>query len=378
MAGQTSEGCPLKAFTDPKDLTLSPERDRGHSLTEWEVFKDLLDESGKPRLNCAKSYFSDLKQEDVPVLAEAFKFWRDFDEFLLLKGENRINGKKLFLAVKCSKRGNDIFASRLERKLGFLSMMEGIQLFDPEQFKPDKIVRSNLLWVTLTFNPALCSLGRAWETFMDSWNLWITNLRNRYGKIDVLKFSEAFPQEFKKDGTRAKAFGYPHIHAVLLFKESQFKVFPRLEEGKDGKLGLVYRIQEKRELETQGKWHSFVDVKALASGRSLGGYLRKHTKNTHYGDTQGALVTQSLLWLHRKQTFSMSSGFRRSLLDLIIRMHDSKTHWAQKTFDGRILDDWIWTAHGVKSGFEIGVDPGMWVQSLEEEKFHRLVDVMEF
>lgn len=360
----------MKDFTAPqRELPLSRE-ERGHSsITEWEAFHDLLDGKGNPRLSCARSLFLyDLDQQSVPLLVEAFKFWRDHAEYLLLKGENRVNGKKIFVAVKCSKRGNDVFSRRLDRRLGFLSRIEGIQLFSPGDFKPNKVVRSNLLWVTLTYNPALCSLRKAWETFMGDWNLWITNLRNKYGKIDVLKFSEAFPDQ------NGEAFGYPHIHAVLLFREADFKVFPRMEEGRDGKLGLVLRIQEKFELESQGRWHSWIDVKALSSGRALGGYLRKHTKNTHYGDSQGSLVTQALLWLHRKQTFSMSSGFRRNFLDLIMSKHDSKTSAAQETLDGELLDDWIWSCHGVRSAQEIGVDPGIWVQSLEEELFHRLVD----
>ena len=70
----------------------------------------------------------------------------------------------------------------------------------------------------------------------------------------------------------------------------------------------------------------------------------------------------------------MSSGFRQNFLDLIMTMHDSKGSWAQKTLDGRILDDWIWSCHGVRSAFEVGVDPGVWVQSLDEELFHRLVN----
>jgi len=360
---------PGLGFTQPGAATLSREEREPSSITEWEAFRDLLDDKGNPRLNCARQLFlHDLDRGSVPMLAEAFRFWRDYAEYLLLRGENRVNGKKLYVAVKCSKRGNDVFSRRLDGKLGFLSRMEGIQLFSPEDFKPNKVVRSNLLWVTLTYNPALASLRKAWETYMEEWNLWITNLRNKYGKIDVLKFSEAFPDE------SGAAFGYPHLHVVLLFREAQFRVFPRMEEGKDGKLGLVYRIQEKFEMESQGKWHSWVDVKALSSGRALGGYLRKHTKNTHYGDDQGALVTQSLLWLYRKQTFSMSSGFRRNFLDLIMTMHDSKVSNMQKTLDGQLLDDWIWSCHGVRSAFEIGVDPGVWVQSLDEELFHRLVD----
>ncbi len=374
-------------FTEPKALT--PQREGGggvsfnqegilqredFSFDRHSFFENLQDNRGRPRLNYARNYFLPrLRQQDVPWLMEGFKAWRDYAEYLLIKGVNQVNGKKMFLAVKCSKRGNDVFANRLDRRLGFLRGITKTDLFHPEDFKPNRIVKTNLLWVTLTFNPRLRSLDRAWETIMDDYNLWITNLRNKYGEISILRFIEAFPKEFKKDGSKAKAFGYPHLHLVLLFHEAQFEVFPRMEEGKDEKLGMVYRIQEKYKVESQGKWHSFIDIKALSSGRSVFNYVRKYCRKTHYGDSQGAMVTQSLLWLYRKQTYSMSKSFRSKLNDLIMDMQSSKPCEAQKTLDGEILQDWIWTFHGIRGSEDIGCDPKVWVQSLEEEKFNNLV-----
>jgi len=358
-----------RVFTPPKAVTL-PRRAEAEetSFDKHGFFFDLKDDRGRPRLNCARNYFlPHLRQQDVPWLVEGFKVWRDYAEYLLIKGVNRVNGKKMFLAVKCSKRGNDVFASRLDRKLGFLRRLAKIDLFHPEDFKSNRIVKTNLLWVTLTFNPRLRSLDEAWETVMDDYNLWITNLRNEYGKIDVLRFIEAFPDE------KGSAFGYPHMHIVLLFKEAQFEVFPRMEEGKDGRLGMVYRIREKYEVERQGKWHSFIDVKALSSGKAVYNYVRKYCSKTHHGDSQGAMVTQSLLWLYRKQTYSMSNGFRSELNDLIMDLQGSKICEAQKTLDGKLLEDWVWTFHGIRDWLEIGCEPTVWYSSLEEEKFNNLV-----
>jgi hypothetical protein len=357
-------------FTDSKNLTLPEREGREHSSDGYSFLSELLDQWGRPRLDMARNFFSELQQQDVPYLIEGFQHWRDFAEYLILKGENRVNGEKMFLAVKCSKRGNDVFSRRLDKRLGFLGRLESIRLFSIGDFEKKPYMPTNLLWVTLTYNPALKSLSEAWETYMKDWNLWITNLRNRYGKIEVLKFSEAFPNE------KGAAFGYPHIHAVLLFKEAQFKAFPTWEKGKDGKEGWVFRVQEMPEIRTQGKWHSFIDVKAIHSGKALGGYLRKHTKNTHYGDSQEALVSQSLLWLYRKQTFSLSSGFRKAFLDLMKGLHNSKIS-AQKTLDGNVLDDWVWSCHGVRSCFEVGVAPEIWIKSLSEAEFFNLFDKKE-
>jgi len=343
------------------------------SFNKYSFFEDLQDNQGRIRLKYSRNYFLPcLQQKDVAYLVEGFKAWKNYHEYLLLKGVNRVNGQKMFLAVKCSKRGNDVFSSRLDHRLGWLGQLRDVELFHPDDFKPDRLVKTNLLWVTLTYNP-VCSLGVAWENCMDEWNLFITNLRNKYGEISVLRFPEAFPKEFKKDGTRAKAFGYPHFHVVLLFHEAKFTVYPSMEEGKDESLGLVYRIQEKYEVERQGKWHSFIDVKALSSGKALGSYVRKYCQKTHCGDSQGASVTQSLLWLFRKQTYSMSKGFRSRLLDLITGMQGSKGREAQKTLDGEVLEDWVWSCHGIRGSEDVGCDPKVWVQPLDEEKFNNLV-----
>lgn len=324
--------------------------------------------SGKSlRLSRVRELFKgNIDQSSISLLIKLFRTWKNTSEYLLLFGENSFSGEQLRLAVKCSKRGNDVFSRRLDQKLGFLGELEGIELFKPEDFDSGKKIYSNLLFVTLTYNSNRCCLKEAWKSYQSEWNLWITNLRNKYGSIDVLKFSEAFP------GEKGRSFGYPHIHAVLLFKEARFQVFPSLEKTRSGEVGLVYRIQEKDALAAQGKWHSFIDVKAISSGRSLGGYLRKHTKNCHYGDSAEALVTQSLLWLYRKQTFSMSSGFRKSL-EFITNMHVSKVVSCQVDLFGVVCDGWKWVCYGVVSGLVLNLDSWVWVASVSVDRFQELV-----
>lgn len=336
------------------------------SFTRWDVLSEVFD--GIPRLKHARNYFSNLEQKDVPVLQEAFRGWRDYDEFLILHGENRVTGEKLNLALKCSKRGNDVFSRRLDKKMGFMRVFEGIDVFSMEDFEKKSYMPSNLLWITLTFDPKTCSLDEAWDKIGDMWNLYITNLRNKYGKIKVLKFFEAFPT------STSSAFGYPHIHACLLFENHKFNAFPRWEKMKNGKEGIVYRIKEKNELKNQGKWSAFSDIKAISSGRALGGYLTKHCKNTQGGDEPSALTTQALLWLKKKKTFTMSGGFREAFNDLITSLRNSKGREAQATLDGGVLDDWVWSCHGVKSAFDVGAGSGEWVVSLSDEKFNNLID----
>lgn len=333
---------------------------------EYEVLSEVVDDKGRPRLSFARAYFLPMGQENVPLLNEVFKFWQNYAEYLLLKGENVSSGEKLFLAVKCSKRGNDVFARRLDRKLGFFKHVKGVKLFDPKDFGTDRSVATNLLWVTLTYDSKVCTIHEAWKNCMKEYNAFITNLRNRYGKIDVLRFIQPF------DDDTGDAYGYPHFHLVLLFKETKFSVFPHLEENSEGSLQLRYRIQEREEVKAQGKWHSFVDIKALSSVGATVNYCRKYAQNVCYGSSEKAVLTCAMLWLYRKQTFCMSKGFRENFLEFMRAMQGSKVSNIQTTLDGDVVEDWVWSCHGVRSSLEVGAN-GEWILSLEEDCFHRLV-----
>jgi len=202
---------------------------------------------------------------------------------------------------------------------------------------------------------------------MGEYNLFITNLRNKYGKIDVLRFIQPF------DDSSGEAYGFPHFHLVLLFKEAQFKVFPWLEENKSGELKLAYRIGEKHEIEAQGKWHSFIDVKALSSGAGAANYCRAYAQSVCYGESEKAVLTCGTLWLYRKQTFCMSRGFREAYVEFIRVMQGSKVREAQNTLEGHVLDDWSWECFGVRGAGEVGAN-GEWVLSLERDVFQRLIE----
>jgi hypothetical protein len=217
-------------------------------------------------LNDAILEFRPLKQDQILDLIEAYRNWRDLDEYLLLLGRNRFTYELKHLGVRASKRGNDVYSYKLSKRLGFFNQLKGHLFFNHDSFKSGDPVYSNLLWVTLTYHSKRSNLNEAWLNCETEFNRWITNLRNRYGKIDVLKFKQAFPDP------QGEAYGYPHFHVVLFFRDHKFKVFQQILEDDDGKLKLVYRIKEKNQLHTQGKWHSFIDVKAINSLSSVVNY----------------------------------------------------------------------------------------------------------
>lgn len=340
-----------------------------------EVLSAISDSYGNIRLAKIRDYLTHPGQSDVDFMQEIYQKWVTSPEALLLQGTNSSTGEKKTIGVKCSKRGNDVFNRRLDGKLSFLESLksEGFEFFDSADFSVNKKVFSSALWVTLTFDSKICSLDDAWRRIEDDWNSWITNLRNRYGQIMALKFIQAFPG--KKQGQRGKAFAYPHIHAVLLFKEAKFSVFPQLVEKNDvddkvnHEVSLRYRIQEKEQLAEQGKWHSNIDVQALRTFKAVSNYCRKYGQGTYdVVNAEGQVNDEALLnctmgFFYHKQSYSLSRDLRSELSDLIEHMRLSKSSGPK--FQARIdgsgpFPVWIWESKGVRSWDELrkcGLDP---------------------
>ena len=350
-----------------------------------ELFDAVIDfESGKPRLREARRYFSELSQEDIPFLVEVFKYWRDYPEYLIIKGENQVTGEKKGLAVLCSKRGNEVYGKRFDKRLDFLKYGD-YEFFKPGDLTVNKKVHSRLLWVTLTFDSKLCSLDESWRgresrvfrpgkkggiqvyqggvlgrlesrheksclCLMCSFNSFITNLRNKYGKISYVAFPQAFP------GQNGEAFGYSHMHLVMLFEEASFEVFPSLEECEDGSFALKYRIKEKYEIEKQGKYHSFIDIQAFRSSRGVYNYARKYAQNVSYGDSYEANLNNALLWLFKKKGFNVSETFRKHYSDLIQDLRNSKGFFQRNLFGEVFFETfshWVWSFVGINSFSEL-------------------------
>ena len=117
--------------------------------------KELYDSEHKPRLNYARTYFLDFsidKDLDFKELQEFYVKWRDFEylvlqrqtDNLLIKGEV----DKETIAVKCAKRGNDVYWWRVWKRLKFLHNLKNRTLFDPN----GNVKLSNVLFVTLTYD----------------------------------------------------------------------------------------------------------------------------------------------------------------------------------------------------------------------------------
>lgn len=156
-------------------------------------------------------------------------------------------------AIKCSKRGNDIYRLRVKNRfVGLSYKSEKLEFFNPKDRSNNKTTCA--LWTTLTYDTKLCSYKEAWENIGLQFNVFMAYVRRNFGKVSCCRVFESFEN------------GYPHIHCILLFQEYTFSIF-RDSKGQ-------FRVHEK-EVIVQG-WHSNVDVKAM---RSLAGgfsYLKKY------------------------------------------------------------------------------------------------------
>ena len=236
---------------------------------------------------------------------------------MILTKWNQDKWRNEVYAVKCAKRGNDVYRSRVESRFrGLKRYCENIVFFNPKD-RGKKVTRA--LWVTLTYDTKRCLYGEAWDNIGAEFNRFMSYVRRKFGKVSSCRVFESFEN------------GYPHIHCILVFSEHSFSVF-RDSKGQ-------FRIREKNVI-AQG-WHSNVDVKGMSS---IGGglnYLKKYLLkgiDIENADSKG-LKTLALCWAYRKRAFSVSGQFRKALSDLINYLHNSNKRMLQVTLSGEVLPE---------------------------------------
>ena len=365
------------------------EREPSYQVLTPLLYGELTNDQGKPRVSVARNML--LKRENLEDLGfesleealdlgeELFSCWRDLAEYLVLRKEYVGKGEPQedqYFAVKCSKRGNDVYQRRIKTRLGWLDReIPDHKFFEIKDFQVDKIVKSSLLWITLTYDTSRGDLISSWETLGEDFNRFINALKRKYGKISHFRVWEAYES------------GYPHVHVIMFFEEAEFTVFPHWSE-KENK--LTFRIKEKDQVSSF--WHSHVDIQAISSLRSLFTYIKKHQEKILLGLTGSiqdhgsdpavgfdlenirGLRTLFLCWIFRKRSFSVSGLFREKISDLISTLHNSNMESGQRDLSGARITEWIYVFLGVWSGSDLGIPSYIWVQDLEREKIEKLLE----
>ena len=250
-------------------------------------------------------------------------------------------------AIKCSKRGNDVYRNRVYRRFKQLaSLVEQIIFFNRKSRRINQKTRA--LFVTLTYDTKLCSFDEAWKNIGDEFNRFMAFIRKNFGKVACCRVFEAYEN------------GYPHIHCILLFEEKEFKVFM----DKKGQ----FRIKEKGVVASG--WRSHTDVKAMSSlGRGLS-YLKKYLLKSI--DVQNkdskTLKTLALTWLFNKRAFSLSGKFRKMFIDLIKTKHNSNHKTTQITLEGEIIKEYVYYVLGFVPADVVRLKKDVWFSKINNEQ----------
>ncbi len=281
----------------------------------------------------------------VSEIVDRYVSWVSEDKYMILSRWNRMVEKNEVFAVKCAKRGNDVYRSRVYRRFkGLCGRAEDAVFFDADC---RSVKRSRALLVTLTYDIKLCSFREAWTNIGVEFNRFMAHVRRKFGKVSCCRVFESFEN------------GYPHIHCILLF-EAWFSVF---RDSKDH-----FRIHEK-DVFAEG-WHSNVDVKAVSSLAGGLSYLKKYLLkgiNFEKADSKG-LKTLALCWAYRKRAFSVSGSFRKLLFDSIDQMHNSNKRLVQVTLFGETLPEEKFCVLGFVPTNVLGLSKDVWFTMLDSKQ----------
>ena len=235
------------------------------------------------KLREARNVFYDIQPEDIDGLILHYERWLSENVYLHYKDID--TDKHLFM--KGAKRGNDIYRwrvmERVKEKTAFL-----------ENFEPIKHrTKTNVLFVTLTFNPShfMGSLWQCWSKVSYYYNRYISALRKKYGKIWVLRTYEAHQN------------GFPHIHLLLIFEKYYFNVVWRngkwrIKEYKDIKKYWKYGISDVMTVGKKGK----DGIKCIEN------YIVKDMLKQYKYNDEKHKISLAMNWLFRKQAFSISGN----------------------------------------------------------------------
>lgn len=292
----------------------------------------------------------------VEEIVEKYKEWVSENTYMILSKWNDKKWKNDVFAIKCSKRGNDIYRHRVENRfVGLSHKAEKLEFFNPKDRSNDKTTCA--LWITLTYDTKLCSYKEAWEQIGVEFNAFMAYVRRNFGKVSTCRVFESFEN------------GYPHIHCILLFQEYTFKVF-RDTNGQ-------FRVHEK-DIIAQG-WHSNVDIKGMSSLAGGFVYLKKYLlKGIDFenADSKG-LKTLALCWVYRKRAFAVSGTFRKALTDLITDLHNSNKPLAQVTLFGEIIPEEQYHLLGFVTGSDLHIEQNTWFFKLNAEQLSLLEDCLK-
>jgi len=306
---------------------------------------------------------------EIPIedIVQAYTSWVQEDRYMILERlkptwdapKSSTMFEKETIAVKSAKRGNDVYSRRV---LSRFKMFED-QLIDLNLVYFDRCkMRTQVLFITLTYDTKLRSQHQAWKTLSRFYNLFMSKMRRVFGSISSARTFESFEN------------GYPHVHAVLLFNHFSFEV--REYTNKKGRRTLI--IDDDLKDCISAMWHSNVDVKGVGNVSESINYLKKYISkcaNFDATDSKG-IKTLAQCWAYRKRAYCLAGIFRQRMSDLIHHMQNSNSKTQQMTLENEILEENKWSCLGFVSIEILRIEPFIWHLQLSGELRDRVYEAL--
>ncbi len=267
--------------------------------------------------------------------------------------------EKEMIAVKSAKRGNDVYSRQVLSRFGmFEELLTDLNLVYFDRGK----MRTQVLFITLTYDTKLRSQHQAWKTLSKFYNLFMSKMRRVFGSISSARTFESFEN------------GYPHVHAVLLFNHFSFPV--REITNEKGRRVLV--IDDDLKDCISAMWHSWVDVKGVGSVSESINYLKKYISkcaNFDATDSKG-IKTLAQCWAYRKRAYCLAGIFRQRMSDLISHMQNSNSKTSQMTLENERLEENKWSCLGFVSIEILQIEPFIWRLPLSGDLQDRVYEAL--
>ncbi len=236
--------------------------------------------------------------------------------------------KRTFKVRRGVKRGDELYRRIVERRFGRLKRVVNRDCMF--SMKDRGIVHSNVLLITLTYDPKRISLSDAWERVGVDYNRWRALVRRQFGEFNVVRVWESHES------------GYPHIHVVAEFKVKVFRG-RRLKKhyhpfGSDFD-ALISAW-------SHGFSYVFLGNSTVGAFNYVGKYLTKSVSAKASGKARLGLA---LMWLFRKRSFSISGAFFKAYANLNKPLRQLK----QALLTGGYREVPKWTLVGFWYGFPL-------------------------
>jgi len=328
---------------------------------QQEYLNQIFEPYEKIRVNDVRYRFEYCK-EDLGSLFDLYKAWVNQSEYFTL--EVRIRNPidyglvdRSWVALKCAKRGNDVYADRVKSRLKPLKKaLDHLKTMKTPPSRSRDLQTTKMLYVTLTYDTSRGSMTQAWKNIGSEYNNFMSRLRSEYGKVSILRCWEAYEN------------GYPHIHALLVFHDHDFTTFQHTSKkikNRDGSPRTSRRILRRSKNKISSMWHSNVDIQAPSSTeqavKNVLWYVGKNITKASSKINDKMLLTFVATWFHRKRCFSMS----KDVIDLIrkdcIIKSCSLGIIVPTTLDGqKFIVEYIFLS--VELGDMLQIDPNEWVK----------------